>query len=330
MNLIATIKEKAKADVKHIVLPEGTEKRTVKAAELITKEGFAKVTLLGDPAAVSKAAAEAGADLAGIAVVDPAASPDFQGFADSYCKMRESKGMTPEKAAETMKDPLYFGVMMVYSGQCHGMVAGAENSTGNVLRPALQIIKTKPGISSVSGAFLMISDNPQLGDNGVSVFADCAVNPTLTAEQMAEVAFCSAETAKELGGIAEPKIALLSFSTKGSASHERVDKVAEAVKIAQERYPELLVDGELQMDAAVVESVGQSKAPGSKVAGFANVFVFPDLDSGNIAYKAVQRWGNAEAIGPILQGMAKPVNDLSRGCSIEDVVNTVALVCCQQ
>ncbi|MCL2122284.1 MAG: phosphate acetyltransferase [Clostridiales bacterium] len=329
MDLLAAIKERAKAEKKHIVLPEGTEPRTLKAAECIVKEKFATITLLGDSEAVKKAAAAVGADLKGVNIVDPVKSPDFESFSESYFKMRESKGMTREKAAETLKDPLYFGVMMVYAGQCHGMVAGAENATGNVLRPALQILRTKPGISSVSGAFLMISDNKQLGENGVSVFADCAVNPTLTAEQMAEVAFCSAETARELGGIAEPRVAMLSFSTKGSASHEAVDKVVEAVKIAQERYPDLLIDGELQMDAATVESVGQSKSPGSKVAGRANVFIFPSLEAGNITYKAVQRFAGAEAIGPILQGMAKPVNDLSRGCSIEDVVNTVALVCCQ-
>ena len=330
MDLITTIKERAKADYRHIVLPEGTEIRTMKAAELVTKEKIAKVTLLGDPDAIRKTAADVGADLDGVDIIEPEKSPDYQGFADEYFKLRESKGMTPDKALEAMKDPLYYGVMMVYKGQCYGMVAGAENSTGNVLRPALQILKTKPGISSVSGAFLMISNNKQLGDDGVSVFADCAVNPVLTAEQMAEVAYCSAMTATELGGIKEPKVAMLSFSTKGSASHETVDKVVEAVKIAQERYPDLLIDGELQMDAATVESVGQSKSPGSKVAGRANVFVFPNLDAGNITYKAVQRFAGAEAIGPILQGMAKPVNDLSRGCSIEDIVNTVAMVCCQK
>jgi len=329
MDLVARIKERAKADVKRVVLPEGTEKRTVKAAELITKEGIARITLLGDLDLVKKSAAEIGADLTGVDVIDPEKSPDFKGFADSYFKMRQSKGMTPENAIETMKNPLFFGVMMVYAGQCHGMVAGAENSTGNVLRPALQILRTKPGISSVSGAFLMISDNTNLGENGVSVFADCAVNPALTAEQLAEVAYCSAITAKELGGIEEPRIAMLSFSTKGSASHESVDKVVEAVRIAHERYPDLLIDGELQIDAATVESVGQSKSPGSKVAGRANVFIFPSLESGNITYKAVQRFGDVEAIGPILQGLGKPVNDLSRGCSVEDIVGTVAMVCCQ-
>ena len=209
------------------------------------------------------------------------------------------------------------------------MVAGALNSTANVLRPAFQILKTKPGLSIVSGAFVMISENKELGDSGVTIFADCAVNATVTAEQMAEIAYCSAETAKEIAGIAQPRVAMLSFSTKGSASHETVDKVALAAKIAKERYPDLLVDGEMQMDAAVVPSVGKSKAPNSDVAGLANVLVFPSLDAGNIAYKTAQRFGGAIALGPILQGIAKPINDLSRGCSIEDVVNTVAMVCCQ-
>ncbi len=329
MDLIARIKEKAKGNIHRIVLPEGTEKRTVKAAELIAAEKIAKITLLGDADEIRKVAAEVGADLSGADIIDPLKSPDFEGFADSYFKMRESRGMTPELAVETMKNPLFFGVMMVHAGQCHGMVAGAENSTSNVLRPALQILRTKKGVTSVSGAFIMITANTSLGANGISVFADCAVNPTLSAEQMAEVAYCSDITARELCGIEEPRIAMLSFSTKGSASHAEVDKVTEATRIARERYPELLIDGELQMDAAAIASVGQSKAPGSKVAGRANVFIFPDLNSGNITYKAVERFGDVRAIGPILQGLGKPVNDLSRGCSIEDIVNTVAMVCCQ-
>ena len=330
MDLITKIREKAKAQGKRIVLPEGTEKRTVKAAEIITKEKIAKITLLGCPEEIAKVAAEVGADLTGVEIIDPAKSPDFDDFAATFCKMREKKGMTMDKAVATMKNPLYFGVMMVYKDKCDGMVAGAENSTGNVLRPALQIVKTKPGISSVSGAFIMITPKTEDGDNGILIFADCAVNPTVTADQMAEIAYCSAQTAKDIAGIEEPKVAMLSFSTKGSASNEVVDKVAEAVKIAQEKYPELVVDGEMQMDAAIVPSVGEFKAPGSKVAGHANVLVFPSLEAGNIAYKTAQRFGGAEAVGPVLQGMAKPVNDLSRGCSIEDVVNTVAMVCCQK
>lgn len=330
MDLIKQIREKAIAAKKHIVLAEGTEERTVAAAAIITKEKIAEITLLGPVDKIKEVAAKVGADLTGVNLVDPEQSADFNEHAFAFFKMREKKGMTFEKAVETMKNPLYFGVMMVYKDQAYGMVAGAQNSTGNVLRPALQIVKTKPGISSVSGAFLMIAPNKELGDNGVLVFADCAVNPTITAEQMAEIAYCSAQTAKEIAGIAEPKVAMLSFSTKGSASHELVDKVSEAVKIAKERYPELDVDGELQMDAAIIPSVGELKAPGSKVAGHANVLVFPDLQSGNIAYKTAQRFGGVEAVGPVLQGMAKPVNDLSRGCSIEDIVNTVAMVCCQK
>ena len=210
------------------------------------------------------------------------------------------------------------------------MVAGAQNATGDVLRPALQIVKTKPGISSVSGAFLMITPKTEYGEEGLLVFADCAVNPTLTAAQMAEVAYCSAQTAIDIAGIKQPRIAMLSFSTKGSAKHELVDKVTEACAIAHEKYPELLLDGELQLDAAIVPSVGEFKAPGSPVAGHANVLIFPSLETGNMVYKAVQRFGGAEAVGPVLQGMAKPVNDLSRGCSIDDIVNTVAMVCCQK
>jgi len=330
MELINQIREKAKAAKKHVVLAEGTEKRTVAAAAIITKEKIAEITLLGPVDKIKEVAAEVGADLTGVNLVDPETSADFDDYANTFFKLREKKGMTQEKAVETMKDPLYFGVMMVYKDKCHGMVAGAQNSTGNVLRPALQIVKTKPGISSVSGAFIMIAPNKNLGEDGILIFADCAVNPTITSEQMAEIAYCSAQTAKEIAGIAQPKVAMLSFSTKGSASHELVDKVAEAVKIAHDRYPELDVDGELQMDAAIIPSVGEFKAPGSKVAGHANVLIFPDLQSGNIAYKTAQRFGGVEAVGPVLQGMAKPVNDLSRGCSIDDIVNTVAMVCCQK
>jgi phosphate acetyltransferase len=330
MDLIASIRDKARAQGKHIVLAEGTEKRTVSAAAIITKEKIASITLLGNIDEIKAVAAEVGADLSGVALVDPAQSDKLSAYADTFFKLREKKGMTPDKALLTVKDPLYFGVMMVYSGDAAGMVAGARNSTGNVLRPALQIVKTKPGISSVSGAFLMITPNTKYGDNGVLVFSDCAVNPTVTAEQMAEIAYCSAQTARDIAGIAEPKIAMLSFSTKGSAEHELVTKVQDAVRIAKERYPDLAIDGEMQLDAAIVPSVGEFKAPGSPVAGHANVLIFPDLQSGNITYKAVQRFGGVEAVGPVLQGMAKPINDLSRGCSIEDIVNTVAMVCCQK
>ncbi|MBQ6809004.1 MAG: phosphate acetyltransferase [Firmicutes bacterium] len=330
MSLIENIRARAMEAGKHIVLAEGTEKRTVKAAEILTKEKIAHISLVGNVEEVQKVAAEVGADLTGVDIVDPAASEWYDDFSETYCKLREKKGMTIEKARETMLKPLYFGTMMVYKDICDGMVAGALNTTGDVLRPAFEIIKTKPGISTVSGAFLMLTPTKQFGEDGLLVFADCAVNPTLTAEQMAEVAWCTAQTAKDIAGIDEPKIAMLSFSTKGSAKHELVDKVSEATKIAQEKYQELLVDGELQLDAAIVPSVGEFKAPGSPVAGHANVLVFPGLETGNACYKAVQRFSGAEAIGPVLQGMNKPVNDLSRGCSIDDIVNTVAMVCCQK
>ncbi len=330
MQLIENIRARARAAKKHVVLAEGTEKRTVAAAEILTKESIAEITLLGPVSQIQAVAAENHVDLTGVNLVDPQNSPLFEDFAATFCKLREKKGMTIEKARETMKDPLYFGVMMVYQDICHGMVAGAQNATGDVLRPALQIVKTKPGISSVSGAFLMITPKTEYGEEGLLVFADCAVNPTLTAAQMAEVAYCSAQTAIDIAGIKQPRIAMLSFSTKGSAKHELVDKVTEACAIAHEKYPELLLDGELQLDAAIVPSVGEFKAPGSPVAGHANVLIFPSLETGNMVYKAVQRFGGAEAVGPVLQGMAKPVNDLSRGCSIDDIVNTVAMVCCQK
>ncbi|MDO4731916.1 MAG: phosphate acetyltransferase [Bacillota bacterium] len=330
MSLIESIRERARKADRHIVLAEGTEKRTVKAAEILTKEKIARISLVGNVEEVQKVAAEVGADLTGVNIVDPAASEWYDDFAETYCKLREKKGMTIEKARETMLKPLYFGVMMVYKNICDGMVAGAQNSTGDVLRPGFEIIKTKPGISAVSGAFLMLTPATQFGENGLLVFADCAVNPTLTADQMAEVAWCTAQTAKDIAGIEEPKVAMLSFSTKGSAKHELVDKVTEATRIAKEKYPDMMVDGELQLDAAIVPSVGEFKAPGSPVAGHANVLVFPGLETGNACYKAVQRFSGAEAIGPVLQGMNKPVNDLSRGCSIDDIVNTVAMVCCQQ
>ena len=330
MTLIETIRANARLQGKHIVLAEGTEKRTVAAAEIITKEKIATITLLGPIDEIKKVAAENNVDLTGINLVDPATSPMFEDFAATYCELRAKKGMTMEKAREMMQRQLYFGVMMVYKDVCDGMVAGAQNTTGDVLRPGFEIIKTKPGISAVSGAFIMITPTTQYGQDGILVFADCAVNPTLTADQMAETAYCTAQTARDIAGIAEPKVAMLSFSTMGSASHELVDKVSEATRIAKEKYPDLLVDGEMQLDAAIVPSVGASKAPGSPVAGKANVLIFPGLEAGNACYKAVQRFAGAEAIGPVLQGMNKPVNDLSRGCSIADIINTVAMVCCQK
>lgn len=328
MNLIQSIKDKACKKTATIVLPEGTEERTVQAAAIITREKIAKVILLGEKSQVEAIAQKTNTDLSGVTVINPTESEKFEAYAHDLYELRKNKGLSEEDAKNLAKNPLYFGALMVNKGDADGMVAGAQNTTGDVLRPALQIIKTEKGISSVSGSFIMVVPNCELGSDGLFVFADCAVNPNPTAEQLAEIAYLSAKTAKVLVGI-EPKVGMLSFSTKGSAKHELVDKVVEATKIAQERYPDLEVDGELQADAAIVPKVGSSKAPGSKVAGQVNVLVFPDLQAGNIGYKLVQRLAKAEAIGPILQGMNKPVNDLSRGCSIDDIVNTVAITALQ-
>jgi len=325
MTLLEEIREKAKAKYKTIVLPEGTEDRTLKAVETLVKEKIAFPILLGDEKEVKEKAAKIGADISGAEIINPVSAPFFKDFVQAFYEMRKDKGMTEEKAQQLMQDPLYFGSMMVKAGKADGEVAGAINTTGDVLRPALQIIKTAKGISSVSGAFIMIVPNCEYGDNGLFIFADCAVTPNPTAEQLAEFAFVSAQTAVNLCGMKEPKVGILSFSTKGSASHELVDKVVKATEIAKSRWPELAVDGEFQADAALVPSVGASKAPGSTVAGKCNVLIFPDLQAGNIGYKLVQRLAKAEAIGPILQGMDKPVNDLSRGCSVEDIINVVAM-----
>jgi len=329
MNFIQQVKEKAKQNNRTIVLAEGTEERTVKAAGIITAEGFAKIILLGNVDEVQAVAKKVDADLTGVEIIDPNTSPDFEDYANTYYEMRKSKGLSKEDAATLMKNILYFGCMIVYKGKAQGMVAGAMNTTGDVLRASLQIIRTAPGISVVSGAFIMVSPKTEYGENGMLIFADCAVNPNPTAEQLAEIAIASAQTAKDLAGFADPKVAMLSFSTKGSASHELVEKVAKATLIAKEKAPQLKIDGELQADAAIVSKVGASKAPGSIVAGQANILVFPDLQAGNIGYKLAQRFGDVEAIGPVLQGMAKPVNDLSRGCSVDDIVNTTALTACQ-
>lgn len=325
MSAIEKIKAKARADVKHIVLPEGTEPRTVQASAKILKEGVARVTLLGNPDEVRKVAAETGTDLTGVAIIDPATSEKSAAYADLLYELRKAKGMTPEQATELVtKNPLYYGAVMLKAGDADGMVAGAINSTGNVLRPALQIIKTAPGIKVVSSCFIMELPDPKWGDNGVMIFGDCAVIPNPTAEELAAIAIASAASGKQLVDI-NPRVAMLSFSTKGSAKHENVTKVQEATKLAHELAPDLQLDGELQADAALVESVGQLKSPGSAVAGHANVLVFPDLQAGNIGYKLVQRLAGAEAIGPIIQGLAKPVSDLSRGCSVDDIVSVVSI-----
>ena len=326
MAIIDKIKAKAKADVKHIVLPEGEETRNAQAAAIIAKEGLAKLTLLGNPEKVRAAAN--GASLEGVEIIDPATSEKCAEYANLLFELRKAKGMTEEKAAQLVKDPMYYGVMMVKSGDADGLVSGAIHSTGDMLRPALQIIKSKPGIKTVSSCFLMECPNKAYGDDGVMVFADCAVNIDPDAEQLASIALGAADSARALAGI-EPRVAMLSFSTKGSAKHDLVTKVQEATRIARELDPSLMLDGELQLDAAIVESVGQLKAPGSPVAGKANVLVFPGLEAGNIGYKLVQRLAGAEAYGPILQGIAKPCNDLSRGCSVDDIVATVAITAAQ-
>lgn len=325
MSAIEKIKAKAKANVQHIVLPEGTEPRTVQASAKILKEGIARVTLLGNPDEVKKVAAETGTDLSGIAIIDPAVSEKSAAYAELLFELRKAKGMTLEQATELVtKNTLYYGAVMLKAGDADGMVAGAINSTGNVLRPALQIIKTAPGIKVVSSCFIMELPDPKWGDNGVMIFGDCAVIPNPTAEELAAIAVASAASGKQLVDI-DPRVAMLSFSTKGSAKHDNVTKVQEATKLAHELAPELQLDGELQADAALVESVGQLKSPGSTVAGHANVLIFPDLQAGNIGYKLVQRLGGAEAVGPIIQGLAKPVSDLSRGCSVDDIVGVVAI-----
>ena len=326
MAIIDKIKAKAKADVKHIVLPEGEEIRNVQAAVMIRDQGLAKLTLLGNPAKVKEVAA--GADLTGIDIIDPADSDKAPLYAATLYDLRKAKGMTEEEAAKKVADPMYYGIMMVKLGDADGLVSGAIHSTGDMLRPALQVIKSKPGMKTVSSCFLMECPDKSFGDNGVMIFSDCGVNIDPDAEQLANIALGAADSARSLAGM-EPRVAMLSFSTKGSAKHDNVTKVQEATRIAKEMAPDLALDGELQLDAALVEKVGQLKAPGSKVAGHANTLVFPDLDAGNIGYKLVQRLAGAEAYGPILQGIAKPCNDLSRGCSAEDIVATVAITACQ-
>ena len=326
MAIIDKIKAKAKSDVKHIVLPEGEEIRNVQAAVMIRDQGLAKLTLLGNPAKVKEVAA--GADLTGIDIIDPADSDKAPLYAATLYDLRKAKGMTEEEAAKKVADPMYYGIMMVKLGDADGLVSGAIHSTGDMLRPALQVIKSKPGMKTVSSCFLMECPDKSFGDNGVMIFSDCGVNIDPDAEQLANIALGAADSARSLAGM-EPRVAMLSFSTKGSAKHDNVTKVQEATRIAKEMAPDLALDGELQLDAALVEKVGQLKAPGSKVAGHANTLVFPNLDAGNIGYKLVQRLAHAEAYGPILQGIAKPCNDLSRGCSAEDIVATVAITACQ-
>ncbi len=325
MNLLEEIKKNAKTLNKRIVLPEGYEERTIKAASEIMQEGIAKIILIGNLGEIKSKANELGiSNIEDATIVDPISHEKKEEYANLMVEIRKSKGLTKEEALKLIENPLYLATLMIKAGDADGEVAGADNATGDVLRPAFQYVKTLPGISVVSGAFIMILPNGEYGDNGMLVFADCAVHPDPDAKQLAEIAVSTAQTTKSITGM-NPKVALLSFSTKGSASHPMVDKVVEATKIAQETAPEFQFDGDLQADAAIVEAIGAKKAPDSKIAGKANVLVFPDLQSGNIAYKLVQRMAKAEAVGPILQGMAAPINDLSRGCSVSDIVNLIAI-----
>jgi len=328
MTLLESLKEKAKKNPRRIVLAEGEEPRTVKAASIITQEKLAEVVLVGIRAKIEAAAKEQGVDISRVPSIDPLASPKFEEYAQTYYELRKAKGMTIEEARKIMKDTVFYGTMMVYKGEMDGLVSGALHATGDTIRPALQTIKTKPGISIVSSSFIMIVPDCEYGDKGLFIFADCAVMPNPTDAELAQIAIASAETGRVLAGM-DPRVAMLSFSTYGSAKHELVDKVKRAVDIARKAAPGLKIDGELQADAAIIPKVGKSKAPGSPIAGQANVLVFPDLQSGNIAYKLVERLAKAQAIGPILQGIAKPVNDLSRGCSVDDIVHLVAITSVQ-
>ena len=328
MELMNKIWEAAKADKKKIVLPEGDEERTIVAAQKIVEEGLALPILVGNKDSILKASKEQGVDLKGVEIIDPETSPKLEDYINQFYELRKNKGMTLEKAEKIVRDPLYFATMMVKQDDADGMVSGAVHTTGDLLRPGLQIIKTAPGVSVVSSFFIMLVPGSKYGEEGMLLFSDCAVNPNPNADQLAAIAIATAETAKNLCKM-DPRVAMLSFSTMGSADHELVDKVRTATEKAKELRPDLQIDGELQLDAAIVQKVADQKAPNSKVAGKANVLVFPDLQAGNIGYKLVQRFANAEAIGPVCQGFAKPINDLSRGCSSEDIVNVVALTAVQ-
>jgi len=325
MSLMNQIVERAKANKQRIVLPEGTEERTLKAANQLLADEVADLILIGNPEEIANLAKEWGLENIGKAtIIDPENHPKKEEYAELLCELRKKKGMTIEEARKLVVNPLYLGCLIIKSGDADGQLAGAKNTTGDVLRPALQIIKTTPGITCVSGGMLLLTQAPECGENGVLFVGDVAVTPMPDANQLAQIAVCTAQTAQAVAGI-DPRVAMLSFSTKGSAKHEVVDKVTEALAIAKEMAPELKIEGELQADAALVPRIGQSKAPGSEIAGYANVLVFPCLEVGNIAYKLVERLGHATAIGPVLQGIARPVNDLSRGCSIDDIYNMVAI-----
>ena len=330
MSLIDKIVARAQANKQRIVLPESLEERTLTAADKALADGLAEIILIGNVDEIMALADKLGLKHVGEAtIIDPATSEKTETYAQLLFELRKKKGMTIEEARKKVLDPLYFGCLIIKNGDADGQISGALSTTGDTLRPALQIIKCAPGISCVSGAMLLITQTPQYGEDGVLVVGDVAVTPMPDASQLAQIAVCTAQTAKSVAGFEDPRVAMLSFSTKGSAKHEVVDKVVEATRMAQEMAPELHIDGELQADAALVPGVGEKKAPGSKIAGHANVLVFPCLEVGNIGYKMVQRLGNADPIGPILQGIARPVNDLSRGCSVDDIYKMVAITACQ-
>jgi phosphate acetyltransferase len=324
MDVMTRIKEKAKSRRKRVVLPEGTEERMIQATKTILDEGLAEVTLLGDEEVIGELASSHDLDLSKVKVITPANSSRLDEYVEEYYELRKKKGISLNQAKETMVNPLYYGAMMVRKGEADGSVAGSINSTADVMRAAIQIIGTAPGINLVSSSFLMVLPEFLGEKDKVLVFADCAVIPDPDPSGLASIAISSAKTMQDVVG-KEPKVAMLSFSTKGSAEHEMVEKVKEATQVAKELKPDLIIEGELQADSAIIPQVAQKKAPDSLIRGEANVLIFPDLNSGNIAYKLVQRMAKAQAIGPIIQGLAKPANDLSRGCSVDDIVNVVAI-----
>ncbi len=325
MELLERIKENARKHNKRIVLPEGLEDRTLKAADILIAENIARIIILGNPADIEREASKNNLKhISKALIIDPKDHEKKEDYVDLMVELRKHKGLTRDEALKLIEDPLYLGTLLIKNNDADGEVAGAMNATGDVLRPAFQYVKTMPGISVVSGAFIMILKDNEFGENGMLIFADCAVHPDPTDKELAEIAVATANTTRAIVGF-EPRIAMLSFSTMGSASHEMVDKVVNATKIALDMDPSLKIDGEMQADAAIIESIGKKKAPGSNIAGIANVLIFPTLDAGNIAYKLVQRLAHAEAIGPVLQGLAAPINDLSRGCSVSDIVNLVAI-----
>lgn len=325
MDFLKQIKQRAAENKQRIVLPEGIEERTLRAADVILDEGFANIILIGNRDEIELESRRLLLkNISRATIIDPLNHEKKATYTDLLHDLRKHKGMTREQAAELVENPLYLSVLMIKNGDADGEVAGADNSTGDVLRPAFQIVKTLPGISVVSGAFIMVLKDKEFGENGIILFADGAVHPYPTTEELAEIAVSTGETMRNLLKI-EPRVAMLSFSTKGSAKHELVDKVIKATEIARKKDPALKIDGELQVDAAIIPEISRKKAPGSEIEGNANVFIFPSLESGNIAYKLVQRLGHAEAIGPVLQGMAAPINDLSRGCSVSDIVSLVAI-----